>query len=299
MKIALCLSGYFSSKFSVKKIRNYYYTNGFLGYNYINKFLLNPFKPDIFIHSWDIKNQNFINLLYSKYIKASTFEAQKLFEEEVNDLTKLSLKYPDHPSSPFLMLSQAYGRKKSIELKKSFEKKNNFKYDCVIYARFDLGMRDIYMEKINRCTEIAFSKSLDMKYLYTKFWNQLNQGFSDMWIFSNSENMDIYSKYYDKILEYNNEDSKYSELLSTGWPDSSMESEFSNEIFFNKKTILKKYNKSWGFFNNHMLLKYFFIDFNLYDKCRFPIDLKRVNYSFKDLKKLDYINTSSSKIVII
>ena len=280
MRIALCLSGYFGSTADPN-------SDGAEGFNYIKKTLLDLYNIDVFIHTWDEKREKEIKSLYKKWIKNITVQPQYSFEEEVKLIPDDEFKKNGTtPSTPFLTLSQAYGRKQSLLLKKKYEEENNFKYDCVIYSRFDLGIRDLHAKEMYRCCEIVFSTKLDMSYFYTKFWDQLNQGFADMWLYSSSKNMDIYSTYYDKLFEYLKLDSKYINVSRVGWPDSvdhvmgsGNSDEFTNEMLKIKKSYkpLKTYPSNWSFGNNHMLHKWFLMDVGLYNKCGFPIDIKRFN----------------------
>ena len=276
MRIALCLSGYFGSTADPN-------SDGAKGFKYIKETLLDLYNIDVFIHTWDEKREKEIKSLYKKWVKDIVVQSQYSFEEEVKLIPDEEFKKGGvPPSTPFLTLSQAYGRKQSLLLKKKYEKENSFEYDCVIYSRFDLGIRDLHAKEIYRCCEIVFSKKLDMTYFYTKFWDQLNQGFADMWLYSSSKNMDTYSTYYDKLFEYLQLESKYVNVSTRlGWPDSVDHvmgvDEFSDEMLKIKKSHspLKTYPPNWAFGNNHMLHKWFLMDVGLYRKCRFPIDIKR------------------------
>ena len=77
------------------------------------------------------------------------------------------------------------------------------------------------------------------EYFYSKYWNQHNQGFADMWFYSNSDNMNIFSTLYDRIFDYMKSDSDYIKEATTSWFDSNVDDEFSNEIYRNKKCKTK------------------------------------------------------------
>ena len=78
---------------------------------------------------------------------------------------------------------------------------NNFKYDCVIKTRFDLGRINRNTSKIYPCQCINFDTTLDMSYFYQVYWDLFNEGPADMWFYSNSENMDNFCNFYDKVLK--------------------------------------------------------------------------------------------------
>ena len=70
-----------------------------------------------------------------------------------------------------------------------------------------------------------------MSYFYQVYWDLFNEGPADMWFYSNSENMECFSKLYDKTLqEYLQVGSAYSTAVTTGWPQSSVFNLRSNEI---------------------------------------------------------------------
>jgi hypothetical protein len=295
MKIALCLSGYFGSTANPS-------SDGSRGFEYIKKTLLDLYNIDVFVHTWDGKNEALIKKLYKPWLKDIAYEEQLLFKSEVDAISKNESyfkQYGNPPSTPFLMLSQAYSRKKSINLKKDYEKRSNILYDAVIYSRFDLGIRDLHTSEIYRCCEIVFSPNFDMKYFYSKFWNQLNQGFGDMWFFSSSENMDIYSTYFDKLVNYLDPNSHYITSATNGWFDSSATSEFSGEMLklTNRSNTLTTFLPNWAYCNNHMLIKWFLKDVSLYEKCLFPIDNKRFSYVDKDY--LNKSNINPNKVALL
>ena len=98
---------------------------------------------------------------------------------------------------------------------------------------------------------------------------QLNHGYADHWFFSNSPNMDTLSLMFDRVKDYYQLDSKYVKKVTTGWPDSNNNSEFSNEFFLiNKSSDLKKF-PLWACVDNHKLYKWYLIDTGLYERSKF------------------------------
>ena len=246
-RIALCLSGYFSSL----KDKSSFGEDGFL---YIKKHILdeinNGHEVDVFFHNWQPDLEEKLVNLYKpkKYIIEPQIDFNKVAEEH-----KVSRAYLDKNNQlgswqmtsktgigyvgPERLLSQFYSVQKSIELKKQYEEENNFKYDCVIKTRFDLG-------RINRNSSgpgkgnpypgqcINFDTTLDMSYFYQAYWDLFNEGPSDMWFYSNSENMDNFCNFYDKVLkEYLPVGSNYHKAVVDGWPQSKHNDFRSNELF--------------------------------------------------------------------
>jgi hypothetical protein len=66
MKIALCLYGYFNNRGDS--------TAGSKGYQYIKDCILSYHNADIFIHSWDLENEERIRAIYNP--KLAIFEKQ-------------------------------------------------------------------------------------------------------------------------------------------------------------------------------------------------------------------------------
>jgi len=258
MKIAICISGYFGSTSNPT-------SNGIKGFEYIKRELLTKYNPDVFIHTWDKERALEIYNLYSPWLKQFMVEEQKTFQEEISSLKG---DWCNSPCSKFNFLSQAYGRKRSLELKRQYENSESFEYDWVIYCRFDLGLRDLHAVPKYRCCEINFDPSYDSDLFYSKYWNQFNQGFADMWFYSNSKSMDTYSKYYDSIFTHMQPNSEYLTNMTKGWFDSNRNNEFSNEMYMEGVNPRAEFPDHWCKGNNHSLHKWFFKEVGLYDKCK-------------------------------
>ena len=280
MRIALCLSGYFNSLTDQTSLGD----DGFL---YIKKNIFNKVSPeseiDVFFHNWEPDMEDKLLELYKpkKYIVEKQIDFDKIAKE--NKISKKDYGYENKLGTwtidsksgrgyagPERILSQFYTLQKSIELKKEYEVVNNFKYDCVIKSRFDLGM-------INRntsgpgkgnpypCQCINFDETNDMSYFYQVYWDLFNEGPADMWFYSNSENMDNFLYLYDKTLnEYLRLNSDYHVSTMEGWPQSKLGDFRSNELFKENPTNnLHKY-KQHEFLNVILLHKWFLMDCGLW-----------------------------------
>ena len=190
-------------------------------------------------------------------IKASE-KASKVLIRDFGEIEKLQVSV----KGPSDFVSNADTRSEN-------EIKNDFSYDCVVMARFDLGQRGKEYSQKYYATNFNFNEMLDMSYIYSAFWDQLNHGFADHWFFSNSKNMDVVSSLHDNLLDYYSPSSKYVKNVTTGWPDSDSCNDFSNE-FFNQGSLLNK--KIWPLnacIDNHKLYKWHFINTGLYKVCKF------------------------------
>jgi hypothetical protein len=278
MRIALCLSGYFSSLKDTSSL-------GEDGYAYIQKHIFKyreeGHEIDVFLHNWEPQLKEVLIKLYApkKYI----IEPQINFDT-IADEHKISRRFLDPRGAlgswtinssrgsgyvgPERILSQYYSIQRSFELKKQYEEENNFKYDCVIKSRFDLG-------RINRntsgpgnnnawpCQCIDFNPDYDMSKFYQVYWDLFNEGPADMWFYSNSENMDCFAHLYDKALtEYLQLGSDYAAAVTTGWPESSAGQYRTNELLKppeKRATNLHKYPPHMVV-NAILLMKWFLID---------------------------------------
>lgn len=280
MRLALSLHGYFNNKEDPNSGDN--------GFKYIFETFLSKYNVDVFIHSWDIKNKEYINALYEPI--SSIIEEQISFKDIMRN-NNISQEYFDEgfdrQNSPYSAckiestLSFLYSRKKSLDLIYKYEEENNFQYDVVITARFDLGQRDKYGKWKYYVSQMNFNPELDMSYLYSAMWDQLNAGYADQWFFSNSNNMRLLSLAYDAALyEYFKAGSEYEKKVTTGWPDSlHYDGSFYDLAQFSNEK-LKPYRDSrypvsgmkypkWQCINNHILYKWHIINYNLYEKSRF------------------------------
>lgn len=265
-KIALCLYGKYNNRLSPN--------SGYDGSQYIKGNIIHGREVDVFIHSWDFENQTDILNEYGSLVKSSLFEEQIDFGPLVDQLGIDREFFSAPGGQKFRTIENSfsfyYSRGKAIELKRSYEEKMAFRYDVVVCSRFDLGQMDRYNGYQDfKVSEIVFDENLDMKYIYCANWDQLNAGYTDMWFYSSSENIDVLASFFEMSHRYYQHDSEYLRALEEGWPDSNADDEFSNEINRNEKTKkLMKYSASLGH-NNHFMHKWFFLDSGLYEKSRF------------------------------
>jgi hypothetical protein len=268
MKIALCLHGYFANAGGTEASE--------LAYKYIKRKILEGNDVDVFIHSWDTINKDKILSLYKT--PNHCFEEQKDFAAELEKFDSGWFeegfnrdKTVYKTNTIFRGLSYLYSRMKAIEMKKQHEEENDFEYDCVVLARFDISRRGLEHPQIYYVTKINFNPGLDMEYLYSAHWNQMNHGYADHWFYSNSKNMDIVGSLYSEIFKYYQEDSDYTKAVTSAWPESNQIDEFSNECMRKpqyRTSQLKTFDK-WGCIDNHKLYKWHFIVTGLHEKSRY------------------------------
>jgi hypothetical protein len=168
---------------------------------------------DVFVHSWSTVLENEIINTYKP--KKHLIEPQIIFD------------IPTYVGGDDNRTQSHYSRwcsaKKVIDLKNEYEKENNFKYDCVMLARFDLAWQsDLIFDEYDHkyfWTGMWPKKILDGRTLHDLEYWQLREthssfgtvwhgyphtddGLLGTWFFSNSENMNNFSRLFDNLNEY-------------------------------------------------------------------------------------------------
>lgn len=265
MKTALCLHGY---------LKNAGGLNAFFESNqYLESKIFKKCDVDIFTHSWDIDNINEYENIYKTKTKLKTFEKQKDFS--TFDICKnqrwFDEEFQNREDSPLKnntierTLSFLYSRKSSIDLKTEYELKNNFKYDCVIIARFDLGTRGKEYPQKYYATNINFIPDSNMEFLHCAYWDQFNHGLPDHWFYSSSDNINKVSQLYNYVFEYYKIDSDYVDSCINGWITSNNKEQFSNEML-KKEEHQSKDLLCWPKYmciDNHKLYKWHITKHNI------------------------------------
>jgi hypothetical protein len=273
MKIALCLYGYYNNKADKNA--------GDKGYNYIQEKIIKQAEAigaevDIFVHSWDIENSNTIINKFNPaiYEIEKQIDFNDIAKEAGIDEVKINEGF-DRDATMYrtctinASLSFFYSRSKSLRLAIDYANENEFKYDCVIACRFDLGQRSTWHRGYN-VSLMNLDLNLDMDYIYSAMWVQTNAGYADQWFFSNQDNMEKLADMYDMSLnDYFHIGSDYEKMLTTDWIDSNVSSEMSNERFnATDGAVTMKYPR-WQMINNHIIHKWHFIETGLYEKSKF------------------------------
>lgn len=261
-KIALCLHGYAENAGGLKA--------AFAGNEYIKKKILANNDVDVFIHSWDLKNEKTIRYMYP--ITECVFEQQKEFTEELKlfnenwfnaDFNREKTMYSSN--TIFRTLSFLYSRYRCVEIKNSYQKNNNIKYDCTFLGRFDLGTRGKEHPQKYYVTNFNLLTNTDMNKLHCAYWDQFNHGIPDHWFYSSDENITTVANLYKNIFDYYQPSSEYVNSVLQGWIDSNQDDIFSNEMLKENKTKNLKKWKKWECIDNHKVYKWHFYKNNLHN----------------------------------
>lgn len=222
MKIALCLSGKVGNtkgKSGYHKSESRVLRKGFQHYK---KHLLDNNDVDVFVHCWDMELADEIEDLYKPV--ASSYQRQLIF-----DIPEYVRGEKQRKQNHY---SRWYSNMVVNQLKKDYEKSNNFKYDFVMTSRFDLAwetdidFRDCDKEKFyaGNWSSVLDSAGKDIfkggrgplydilernpkdisKFKYSlKGHPHVDEGFLDLWFFMGSENSDKFFNLYNLLDEYN------------------------------------------------------------------------------------------------
>jgi hypothetical protein len=184
MRHAICLHGLVgnikgkSSEFDVgaDKVLELSY------YHWIEHIIENN-NADVFIHSWNTELSDKINNMFNP--KRAVYDKQIKF-----DIPDYVMGEENRKQAHY---SRWYSTKKVAKLKEKYEKENNFKYDMVMVARFDIAWNK----------SISFD-ALNPNIMYYGGWDRNgNTKIKDFWFISKSKNIDNFSKLYNNLDEYN------------------------------------------------------------------------------------------------
>ena len=94
-------------------------------------------------------------------------------------------------------------KKKVCELKSEYEKENSFKYDWVIFCRFDNNRTEID-RSYNLLSSLDLNKinNENVYVEYRKNRKDKDETYYDLWFLSNSKNANIYSSCFDNRFKY-------------------------------------------------------------------------------------------------
>jgi len=199
MKVALCLYGLTGAVdfgFGLGKS-----IDPRIGLHHNLKHIIEPNNADVFIHSWNTEFKDLLVNLYKP--KKHIIEPQILFDQDSINSNSIP--------------SRWWSNSVVMDLKRQFEKENNFEYDWVILYRFDhVFLVDVNFNKFNN-EKIYFRHSNGMrapqKYSHgypgrEKCVCRNKRGkygirLFDAFTFSNSKNMDKFTSVYQWHQENN------------------------------------------------------------------------------------------------
>jgi hypothetical protein len=220
--------------------------------------ILDKYNVDVFLHSYEPELQQELCSLYKPV--DFIFEQIPDFKQEYVNLNPIYT--ADSGISPTYtyqnLFSMAYSRFSVGNLKSKYEKVNNFIYDWVIFARYDISSAP-------HIEQIYFSPLLDSKYLYTCMFPQINAGPQDQWFYSNSKTMDCVFSLYQNLRQYFQEDSEFLNSIIHNWIDSDMNDRFSCELLYNTGPKNGERAMISRIANGHCIYKWHFYNYGLWN----------------------------------
>lgn len=204
MRVALCFSG------GIRNLED--------NYESIKRCLIEPLNADVFIHGWYFKVDE-LNNTHKMYRKKETDESKvllllkpKKYKFEIYDknkenemiekfeINRIKEKYQDNPYLCQLYPNTCgmfYSINQSNELKKLYEKENNFTYDIVIRCRPDFEYYTLLNEEVlNLVKENNILMPLDNYAFVTQQ--------CDKFAIGSSKIMDYYCDLITLMLDYEN-----------------------------------------------------------------------------------------------
>jgi hypothetical protein len=175
VRVALCFSGLPRFVFET--------------HSYWKQCILDPYTPDVFIHSWqtlEFDPRNFWSLYHPKIL---AWEQPKQYD--VSLYTERIWAYRTVPQN---QVAQYTGIQKAIGLAIEYQTQFDFEYDIIVRARFDWFLKKIDFEK-NNCVNVAHTPGL--KGHRFKFLSQEHLGISDQFAYGNSSVMKTYAQLVD------------------------------------------------------------------------------------------------------
>ena len=205
-RVAVCLSGQSRTwKYCVDSIKSFLKDD--------------EYQIDYFIHTWDCndyrpietkdgnekyyyKSESNINEYIEAYNpKLYKIQSYESFKKKFQKLNIPKLHFTENPN----MDSQMYSFKQSIILKRLYERRNNFKYDFVLKIRPDLFF--IY-PSLRKNIELLYPMNQGKFFSFFSYeekWRDRleNPYWPDLyWLFTSSEDADIFSTYFSKSIQY-------------------------------------------------------------------------------------------------
>lgn len=181
MRVALCLHGIVGHLYTNKQQRTWCEDVDYrIGLEHYRRhlFAVNDC-VDVFIHSWSTDYAESITRDYQP--RRQLFQTQIDFKQDTLPLNYLK--------------SRWYSTRAVVELKKKYEQDEGFTYDWVMLSRFDLALlRDLDFAKYDR--NIFYAGRHDPSD------DQTNDGFCDLFFYSNSRDIDRFASLYDVWEEY-------------------------------------------------------------------------------------------------
>lgn len=178
MRTAVCLSG--QARFISKNFEN------------IRDHLIIPTDADVFCHFWDTEGENLEPQKALEVFQPVIYalETQKVFDTD--SYSSVRSQHNQDINRYQNIHSMQYSICQANLLKHKYEQEHGFLYDCVIRSRTDISFETVF----------DFSEiKKHPNYIWLRQYDKSPAGIScaDLFAFSNSEQMDIYSDFFNHL----------------------------------------------------------------------------------------------------
>jgi len=201
LRIALCYRGRAAGFSKGNKVRA---LEG--QWSQVQKHIVQNHDADVFLHCWSPQVKDQLLEMYSpvKHVIEDEIIFDDRYQSGMENIDKNSLKLKKTKAvwAPHHKLSVLYSICKSIELKRQYEKENNFKYDFVFVLRYDLDFKEDFdysiledkMRQNTLLTAVCYTTpELSGSYTGLRVW--------DLWLAGSSEIADIISASFKTMKE--------------------------------------------------------------------------------------------------
>ena len=177
-------------------------------FDYWNKNVLSLNDCDIFMHSFSTKHEELLKYKPKKH----SLEDVSYFDENIVDTEKKEYyykKYNNKVQIPVLLYI-SYGIKKSVELMNEYSNENNINYDLILISRIDVcWLNPLYFNELNN------NKFYSAVWGKNNYHSKRSNGFLSYWFCSNKKNITEFSKIYDNIYKYYEDDYSWHTITKT------------------------------------------------------------------------------------
>lgn len=177
VRVALCFSGLPRFVFETHR--------------YWKHCLLDVYKPDVFIHTWqttEFDPNNFWSLYNPRVL---TWETPKQY-----DVSLYKERIWAYRTVPQNQVAQYTGIKRAIQSALEYQNALGFEYDVIIRARFDWFLAHVDLE-LNSCVNVAHTPGLNGHRF--KFMGEEHLGISDQFAYGSAKTMAVYSQLVDNM----------------------------------------------------------------------------------------------------
>ena len=237
-KLTICLSGQICREGSAN-LKSFW--QGFIN---IQRQIPNDYDLQIVGHCWNpefndlVKNVYDLDFLLSE--KQPNFVKEFMPAIQPIDKFEKGLKRANslwHKCSPQALLGISKSRSKAIKLLDKLKLDDNAR---VLAARWDqgcTGSKEVH--------QMIIDPSLPSDYIYISYYSEIDEGYADMWFFTNKQLASKFSKYSDFVMEcLSGENDYFEDYTINGWHYALPKKGHSRYVIFIKSKLVNSIEKA-------------------------------------------------------